>query len=139
MKVLLKKIILTFSAVVLFAAIQASKNDWEAPKSADAVKNPFANNADASAQGKILFNQKCASCHGTKGKGDGIAGIALNPRPKDLCNPAVQEQTDGAIFWKITNGKSPMASYQVILKDEQRWQLVNYIRELGKCYPEIKK
>ena len=39
---------------------------------------------------------------------------------------------DGAIFWKITNGRPPMASYKLALKDSQRWQLVNYIRELGK-------
>ena len=36
------------------------------------------------------------------------------------------------VFWKITNGKAPMASYDELLSDDQRWKLVNYIRELGK-------
>jgi len=42
----------------------------------------------------------------------------------------VQNQSDGAIYWKITNGNPPMASYKETLTEEQRWQLVNYIREL---------
>ena len=39
-------------------------------------------------------------------------------------------QTDGNLFWKITNGKAPMASYEELLTDNQRWKVVNYIREL---------
>ncbi len=104
--------------------------DWYAPKSADTLKNPLSNNYNATMQGKILFEKKCTSCHGDKGKGDGPAGIALNPHPHDLTSGMVQKQTDGALFWKITWGKSPMASYKIILTDEQRWQLVNFVRQL---------
>ena len=120
--------------LVLIHATQASPPGltWIAPKSADTLKNTLANNYNATTLGKILFEKKCVLCHGSEGKGDGIGGIALNPRPENLTNPFIQKQTDGAIFWKITNGKSPMASYKVILQDEQRWQLVDYIRQLGK-------
>ncbi len=105
---------------------------WVAPKSADMIKNPYRGNTTATIQGKKLFMQFCLPCHGSRGKGDGIAGVNLKPRPASFMLSAIQQQTDGAIFWKLTNGKPPMASYQHILKDEQRWQLVNYIRELGK-------
>ena len=127
-------ILLIISLFVMFGMIQnpQQKNDWLAPKSADTLKNPLVNNYNATMQGKILFEKKCVSCHGDKGKGDGVAGIALNPHPHDLTSAMVQKQTDGALFWKITYGKSPMATYQVILTNDQRWHLVNYMRQLGK-------
>jgi mono/diheme cytochrome c family protein len=106
--------------------------NWTAPKSADTLKNPFINNADATAKGMTLFTKMCVVCHGSKGKGDGIAGVNLHPRPENLTAAYIQKQSDGAIFWKITNGKPPMASYKKPLTATQRWTLVNYIRELGK-------
>ncbi|NCQ16881.1 MAG: c-type cytochrome [Ignavibacteria bacterium] len=35
-------------------------------------------------KGKKLFETACSSCHGTNGKGDGPAGIALNPKPRNF-------------------------------------------------------
>jgi len=74
----------------------------------------------------------CAICHGKKGKGDGVAGMALKPRPADFTKDVIQKQTDGAIYWKLTEGKAPMAAYKETLSEEQRWQLVNFIRSLRK-------
>ncbi|PCJ24785.1 MAG: cytochrome c class I [Flavobacteriales bacterium] len=105
---------------------------WIAPKSASIVKNPLKGKASATAEGKKLFTQMCAICHGKKGKGDGMAGMSLNPRPTNFAKEGVQSQTDGAIFWKITEGRAPMASYKAALTTNQRWQLVNYIRTLKK-------
>lgn len=106
--------------------------DWAAPKSADLLKNPYKGKAEAAAEGKKLYLKLCKICHGDRGKGDGIAGLSLKPRPKDFTLEKLQKQTDGAIFWKLTTGKSPMAAYEKILKEEQRWKLVNYIRVLGR-------
>lgn len=106
--------------------------DWVAPKSADLLKNPYKGKSEATAEGKKLYLKLCKICHGDRGKGDGIAGLSLKPRPKDFTSEKVQSQTDGAIFWKLTTGKTPMAAYEKILKEEQRWKLVNYIRVLGK-------
>ena len=55
----------------------------------------------------------------------------LKPRPGNFTKDAVQLQTDGAIYWKMTEGRAPMASYKTALTEQQRWQLVNYIRQLG--------
>lgn len=104
---------------------------WTAPPSADAIINPYSGDTAATSSGKLLFIQHCVACHGTKGKGDGVAGIGLNPPPGNLASQKVQAQTDGAIFWKITEGNPPMASYKTILTINERWQLVNYIRALG--------
>lgn len=105
---------------------------WVAPASASQIKNPFAGNADATKAGKKLYTSYCAVCHGDTGKGDGVAAVALNPKPAKFASESVQSQSDGTLFWKMTEGRAPMASYKDVLKEEQRWQLVNYIRELGK-------
>ncbi|GBD91080.1 cytochrome c [bacterium BMS3Abin04] len=105
---------------------------WKAPALADNLKNPIKDIIEASKKGKKIFSIQCAICHGKSGKGDGMAGMALNPRPANLTSKKVQEQSDGAIFWKLTTGKPPMASYAKIYSAKQRWQLVSYIRTLGK-------
>jgi len=105
---------------------------WKAPKEADDLKNPFADNASELVKGKKLYNQMCAVCHGAKGKGDGVAGAALNPKPTNFTLASVQAQSDGALFWKLSEGRTPMASYKNTLKEDQRWELVNYLRTFKK-------
>lgn len=103
-------------------------DEWKAPLQADKLTNPLKGDASATAEGKIIYMQMCIICHGDKGKGDGVAGVALNPKPGNFVTQKVQAQTDGALFWKITEGRPPMASYKGIFTETQRWQLVNYIR-----------
>jgi len=105
---------------------------WIAPPSADKVVNPLKNDASAAASGKKLYKMMCAVCHGAKGKGDGIGGAGLTPKPTNLTSEAMQSQTDGAIFWKIAKGRTPMASYEASIPETKRWQLINYIRTLKK-------
>lgn len=119
--------------ICLFLGVAATaQTNWKAPQSADQLKNPYAGNTTATTAGKTLYQQFCAICHGDKGKGDGLAGMTLKPRPANFTKEAIQTQTDGAIYWKITEGKAPMAAYKAVLTEQQRWQLVNYIRTLEK-------
>ncbi len=114
------------------AILQGGGNDWIAPSFASKLKNPLAGNAKAAKEGKSVFTANCASCHGDKGEGNGPAAATIIPHPKNLTSKIVQEQTDGAIFWKITTGKPPMVSWKSALSEKQRWELVNYIRQLKK-------
>jgi mono/diheme cytochrome c family protein len=106
------------------------KGEWIAPKSADTIKNPLKGKAETIALGKKTYTMYCVACHGDKGKGDGIAATGLNPRPANHTTEKFQSQSDGAIFWKLTTGRPPMAAYEKILTVQQRWQLVNYMRTL---------
>lgn len=122
-----------FVAIILGACntqLIAQSGNWDAPESASNLKNPYQGLDKATLSGKVLYEQLCAICHGKKGKGDGVAGMALTPRPSNFTKDKVQSQTDGAIYWKMTEGKSPMASYKESLTEEQRWQLVNFIRSM---------
>lgn len=124
----------TTGALLLLSAAEINRKneEWRAPAEADKISNPLKGDAAPAEAGKKLYVQFCTVCHGDKGKGDGIAGMNFNPRPANHTSKKVQSQTDGAIFWKITTGKAPMAVYKGLLTETQRWQLVNYIRELGK-------
>jgi len=103
-----------------------------APASADAVVNPVKGNAAATAEGKKLYTSNCVVCHGDKGQGDGVAAAGLAKPPADHSSAAVQKQTDGALFWMLSEGNTPMPAYKAVFNETQRWQLVNYIRTLAK-------
>ena len=104
---------------------------WVAPASADKLVNPIkSDDAKAIASGKKLYKVLCFVCHGPKGKGDGMAGAGLTPKPTNFTTEAFRSQTDGAIFWKITEGRAPMASYKTSIPEKKRWEIINYIRTL---------
>ena len=128
--------VLTLSLFAFSSPINNGLNDqngaWKAPKEANDLKNPFVDNKAELVKGKKLYNQMCAVCHGAKGKGDGVAGAALNPKPTNFTLASVQAQSDGALFWKLSVGRTPMASYKKMLKEDQRWQLVNYLKTFKK-------
>ncbi len=104
---------------------------WTAPAEADKKKNPVASDATSIAAGKDIYTKNCASCHGKKGKGDGPKSADLDKVPNDFSKSDFTKQTDGAIFWKISEGKKPMPSFKKDLTDEQRWSVINYIRTFG--------
>jgi len=108
------------------------KRKWGTPAWSDTVKNPFVHNAAATDSGRILYQRVCAVCHGNSGKGDGIAAAGLSMKPADHTSPYVQLQTDGSLFWEISNGHAPMPAYKTVLTEKQRWKLINYIRTLDK-------
>jgi mono/diheme cytochrome c family protein len=97
--------------------------------------NPIPADAASLEAGRLLYQQDCLACHGSQGKGDGPAGLALNPHPADLTQHTVPGvHTDGQLYLWITNGYpgSAMPAFSKILTDEQRWHLVNFIRTLAR-------
>jgi putative copper resistance protein D len=96
--------------------------------------NPITPSENSAMAGHLLYQEKCLPCHGPAGKGDGPVGLTLNPRPADLSLHAVPGvHTDGQLFLWITDGypNSAMPGFRQSLSDEQRWDLVNYIRTLA--------
>ena len=104
---------------------------WDSPAAEKAKKNPVARTKDSVEAGGKIAKQNCAPCHGEKGKGDGPAAAALPKKAADWTSKLVQDETDGALFWKITMGNAPMPPWQS-LPEKDRWNLVNYIRTLKK-------
>ena len=115
-------------ALVVWAGVTvvAAQGPWAAPADAKAMKNPVKGTGNA----KKSVETNCISCHGPAGKGDGPAAAALPPpKPANWTADAVQKQTDGELFWKISNGRGAMPPWKH-LPEKERWEIVNYIRTL---------
>lgn len=111
---------------------EQSKQKWSAPAAEAQKKNPVATNESALAAGQKIYSKTCAMCHGKTGDADGPAVIELNIHPARLSDPKLAMEPDGALFWKITTGKKPMPAFGRRLSEEDRWNLVNYVRTLSK-------
>jgi len=126
----IKNIGILLGFVFIFGFIGMQDDIWKAPEAAKKIKNPTTNIEDSVLKGKRLYRSHCAICHGGTGLGDGPGGKALVPIPESLKTPLVQNQTDGELFWKITNGRNDMIKWGPILTEKQRWDLVNYVRTM---------
>ena len=125
---------LLFAGVGLLGAIPAKTETTEqetvyaelrkAPEKYRNKPNPLANDRDAAAAGRVLFEEHCEDCHGEQAVG--------GKKAPSLRAKEVQEATPGTLFWILTNGvvrkKMPVWSK---LPEPQRWQLVSYIKSLG--------
>jgi len=125
-------LVLTMVAALTVAlgGLAVAQAPWTAPAAEKEKKNPLAADAKAVAQGQKVAQVNCISCHGAKGKGDGAAAVALNPKPADWTSKKVQDESDGEIFWKISTGRGAMPSWKH-LPENDRWALVRYIRTLA--------
>ncbi len=94
------------------------------PEKSRAKQNPLSKDPDAKAAGEILFEEHCEECHGAHGVG--------GKKAPSLQVAEVQEASDGALFYILSNGivrkRMPVWSK---LPEPQRWQLVSYIKSLG--------
>ena len=111
-------------------AAMAGDAAWTAPAAEKGKKNPLPHEAGVK-DGRKVFELNCQVCHGPAGKGDGPAGAALNPKPKDLSSKVVQTETDGGLFWKISTGRGSMPPWQQ-LPEKDRWSVVHFVRSLAK-------
>jgi mono/diheme cytochrome c family protein len=109
-----------------------AKQKWTAPAEAARTQNPAAVNESSLAAGEKIYARRCVACHGQKGNGDGPDAVDLGIHPAKLSDPGVREETDGALFWKITVGKKPMPEYGRRLSPTDRWNVINYLRTLAR-------
>ena len=121
--------VVAVTVVLLGAGVAAAwaQGEWKAPAEAKATKSTVKGVGSA----KKTVETNCVPCHGPGGKGDGAAAAALPTKPADWTSDKVQKETDGEIFWKISNGRGPMPPWKH-LPEKDRWEVVNYIRTLKK-------
>lgn len=90
-------------------------------------------------KGKGLYGQYCVSCHGESGKGDGPAGAALNPKPRDFTDKTYMAGLKDEYLADIIKkggaalGKSAlMPPWGAVLKDDDVRDVIGYVRGLAK-------
>jgi mono/diheme cytochrome c family protein len=121
---------LGLATIVATAGLAAAQAPWTAPAGEKEKKNPTPADAKTIEQGRKVAQINCVTCHGAKGKGDGAAAVALNPKPADWTSKTVQDDSDGELFWKISTGRGAMPAWRH-LPENDRWALVRYIRSLA--------
>ena len=131
----MKKNILLLSGlfVVMASFTMLQKDPWPVPDKYSKMANPVKSDAASLATGKELWSKHCQSCHGKSGKGDGPKAAQLKTLPDDMTKGDVQKQTDGAFFYKTSEGRDDMPSFKKKIPDQEEiWAIVNYMRSFKK-------
>ena len=105
---------------------------WKVPAASEKMKSPVKFDAAAVSAGKTLWGTNCKSCHGVKGLGDGNKAAKIDISCGDFSSNDIQSMTDGALYYKTTEGRRPMPSFKEKLSNTDRWQLVAFMRTLKK-------
>ena len=128
---LLILVILGLGGITMTTSAQQSlPEEWDVPQEYKTLKNPFDMDNEVLSNGKMLYNMHCRLCHGKKGLGDGPGGRDLETKVPDLNSEAIQSQSEGVLFYKIAIGRKDMPEYKnKIPEDEDRWNLVSYLKE----------
>ncbi len=97
------------------------------------MANPLKAGAANVAAGKPLYEENCAACHGSTGRGDGVVGATLDPRPADLASIVrMPMASDGYLYWSIAEGGAAfgtaMPAMKNTLQPAEIWKIILYIR-----------
>jgi len=110
--------------IILFLTVQLFAQEWIAPADQKDLVNPQEYNLSNVKKGKELYLKNCKSCHGDPGKNN---MLPLVPPPVDITSERMQKNTEGELFYKITNGRGAMPQFKATISDDDRWRIVNYI------------
>lgn len=105
------------------------------------VEKPWVESEQVAQYGATLYKNSCAMCHGATGVGDGPAGAALVPKPRNLVEGKWKKGgSSKALFLTLTNGLpgTSMSGYQY-MPVADRWALVQFVRSMTKNKPADNK
>lgn len=103
------------------------------------ARNPLAGSEAAASAGEPIYAEKCARCHGDGGGGDGPIAAKLLPPPSAFDDAGhMAAMGDDYLFWRVSEGgdgapwNSKMPAWKERLSEEERWQVVAYLRTLSR-------
>ena len=122
----------SYASVKRLSGVSAHEGHSHAPASAKLLRNPLQPTDQNIENGKALFEQYCAVCHGADGTGSVYNRTAKITVP-DLSSHYVMDLTEGEIFYVATNGikASGMPAFKAQTSDRERWQLTLYVKNFS--------
>lgn len=98
-------------------------------------ESPLAPTSEDVRDGRELYEQHCARCHGPTGRGDGPAGEGLEPPPANIAAfSRMPMATDAYLYWTIAEGGAPVGSamppFGGTLEDEEIWKIITFLRRM---------
>lgn len=125
--------ILLLVAYIIITGSASFAQSWSVPDEYQKMAAPFLFDAKTVKAGEVIYMKNCKSCHGDPGKNN-VAKIT--PVPKDPASKEYQNQSDGSLFYKLATGRGPMPAFGSILKEDERWQVISYIRTFNPSYKQ---
>ena len=117
--------------IVLSISFSATAQVWEVPSDKKEITPAITFSMKTKTQGKDIYAKSCKSCHGDIGKAN---FLPLNPAPNDPGSERFSNQTDGELFFKLTEGRGGMPAFKSQLADNERWAVISYIRSFHADY-----
>jgi predicted CXXCH cytochrome family protein len=121
------------------ATVARAIRNFSIPSGESHKKNPYAADALAIQQGRDMYLTRCASCHGTDGRGTTPIGASVYPRVPNLHDHATQKLSDGDLHYIVQHGVqlSGMPAMPGLSADADRdsWTIVSYLRDLRAATP----
>jgi mono/diheme cytochrome c family protein len=128
-------LLLALICVAILMAVHENKQ-WNIPEEDKRRVNPIQPSREVINAARGIYLDKCSQCHGTSGKGDGPDAATYYPSPTNLTDAShINSVTDGEIFYQISQGRKPMPAFKKRLTEEQRWQLVLFVRAFAAHEP----
>ncbi len=122
----------TVSSVWVASGAQDAAAPFVVPADLVGKANPVKPTPDGLAHAKKTYGYDCAICHGATGDGKGEIASSLKTPMKDFSDPSVLAKSDGELFYIIQKGKGEMPSEGERGKPDDMWNMVSYVRTLGK-------
>ncbi len=126
-----------FDSVKTFSEVQAAKGMAVKGIDISLLKTP---SAEMMEKAKATFTGVCATCHGAEGKGDGLGGASLNPKPRDFTKADgwTKGRKFSDIYRTINEGiaGTGMTGYDY-LDTELKVGLAHYIMQFANDFPPI--
>ncbi len=114
--------------------------DRSVQRHAPKVKNPYAGDPDAIAEGLDHYRENCLVCHGAPGAPISELAKGLNP-PAPSLGKEESDTPDGELFWVTKHGirLTSMPAFGRTHSDEEIWKIVAFIRHLPELTAEEKE
>jgi len=116
---------------IFLISTRAFSQGWIVPEESRTLVSPYKFVPDSVKKGESVFIKNCQSCHGLPGKNN---WAKITPPPGDPAADKFQNQEDGELFYKITSGKAPMPEFRNILSENERWNVIAFIRSFNPSY-----
>lgn len=138
---MLKKIAIIVFALLLVACVLGAQQspppakppaDYKVPAEDAQKENPVKPTSESFAKGKKIYAIDCAMCHGENGDGKGDLAAEMKNVTDFTAPDAMKNRTDGELFYIMRKGKGEMPPEGDRAKNDDIWNLVNYIRSLKK-------
>jgi mono/diheme cytochrome c family protein len=113
-----------FFAILVLPAHPVLSQEWLVPREQSVLPNPSDYTLENVKKGEVIYTRNCQSCHGDPGKNN---PLALDPLPVDIASDRMHTNSEGDLYYKITNGRGIMPPFEATLSEDDRWKLINFI------------